>query len=383
MRAWIGLALLAGALLVAAPAAAQDAEALRKELEEMRRQFDAMKDAYEKSINKLSERIQAIESRPQSTAVAPAVPAPAASAPREQGVSQAPAGSQPSVMDLARPREPFSLYQRRGSGQLLLDIGLSADFVGNLTQDNVEQGQGGTFAGRENRFFPREIELNLFGQIDPYARGEVRIEAAEEFEGGERSISVNLAEAHLTLMTLPFGTQARLGLVRSRFGLLNEHHRDGLPQTDQPDVLTQFLGEEGLVESGGELTWVTPLPFFLQALVGLFNGDNETAFGRGSLRNPLVTGRLRTFLELGDWGALQLGASVASGISTEDLRNTILGADAKYKVTPSGWPHPLLTLAGEFLYQIRKINVRRGGDGNGTGHGPTLIPTGPAGRTSR
>ena len=76
MRAWIGLSLLAGALLATSPAAAQDAEALRKELEEMRRQFDAMKDAYEKSINKLSDRIQAIESRPQPTAVAPVAAAP-------------------------------------------------------------------------------------------------------------------------------------------------------------------------------------------------------------------------------------------------------------------------------------------------------------------
>ena len=33
----------------------------------------------------------------------------------------------------------------------------------------------------------------------------------------------------------------------------------------------------------------------------------------GSLTNPLVTGRLRTFLDLGDFGALQLGASVATG----------------------------------------------------------------------
>src|SRR2546422_6378186 len=51
----------------------------------------------------------------------------------------------------------------------LFDIGIAGDFVGNLTQKNVEKAQGGTFAGQENRFFPREVELSLFGQIDPYA----------------------------------------------------------------------------------------------------------------------------------------------------------------------------------------------------------------------
>ena len=160
----------------------------------MRKQFEAMKDGYEKAINKLSERIQAIESRPQpSPNVAVPSPAPAAPAPPAQpAVSQAAPGGAPSLLDLAKPREPFSLYQQRGSGQLLFDMGVTGDFVGNLTQNNVQKATGGTFAGLENLFFPREIELSLFGQIDPYARAEVRFEAGEENRG---DITVSLAEA--------------------------------------------------------------------------------------------------------------------------------------------------------------------------------------------
>ena len=355
MRAWIGLLLLAGALLSTSPAAAQDAEALRKELEEMRRQFDAMRDAYEKSINKLSERIQAIESRPQPSAAAPAAPSPAAGAPREPAVSQAPAVGQPSLMELARPREPFSLYQRRGSGQLLFDMGISGDFIGNLTQGNVQKASGGTFSGRENRFFPREIELALFGQVDPYARAEVRIEAGEEERS--RGTSVRLAEATLSLMTLPGGTQAKLGQMRNRFGLTNAIHEDDLSFIDRPSVMVKFFGEEGLVEKGAELTWVPPLPFFVELLGGVFNGDNETAFGRGSLRYPLVTGRARTFFDFEEWGAIQLGMSVANGQTPDRHRNTILGGDAKYKYKPDGWQYALLTVAGEALYQMRRVNV--------------------------
>lgn len=358
MRALVRIVLVLGLGLVPVPSEAQDkgpeVEALRKELENVRKQFETMKDGYEKAMNTLSERINTLESRPATVTVA----APTGR-PYLGDIAQAQPGSgPPSLRELAQPREPFALYERRGPGQLLFDIGIAGDFVGNLTQNNVEQGAGGTFFGRENRFFPREIELALFGQIDAYAWGQVRIEAAEEFEGGERSISVNLAEANFTLLTLPYNTQAKLGLMRNRFGLLNIFHREALPQPDQPDVLTQFFGEEGLVESGGELTWVAPLPFYLEALVGLFNGDNEVAFSRGSLKKPLVTGRLRTFFELDDFGAVQLGASVASGITNEDdHRNTILGFDAKYKYTPDGWQHPLFTAAGEFLYQIRNVTV--------------------------
>jgi hypothetical protein len=199
--------LLTAALLAVAlgpgPAAGQDAEALRRQVDDLRRQVDA-----------LTERLRAVEARPG--------PAAAPAGPGTVRVSVAPAGTSPSdgpgVAELARPRAPFALYERRGPGQLLFDVGVAADIVATLTQDSVDRAETGTFPGRENRIFPREIELALFGQIDPYARGEVRLEAAEEFEDGARELHLGLAEAHPTLLTLPAGLQARLGLMRARWG---------------------------------------------------------------------------------------------------------------------------------------------------------------------
>jgi hypothetical protein len=117
--------------------------------------------------------------------------------------------------------------------------------------------------------------------------------------------------------------------------------------------LVNFFGQEGLQESGNELSWVPNLPFYLEGIFGIFNGDNEVAFGSASFRNPLFTGRLRTFLDLGDFGALQIGGSVAAGTTSQGLADTILGFDAKYKLTPEGWRHPLLTVAGEWLQAWR------------------------------
>ena len=366
MRALVGICLLAAASLAPGEATAQDTEALRRELEQMRKQFETMKEGYEKAINQLSERLNAIESKSaEPAAAAPATAAAPALPPGGAAVaSQAPPGGVTmNPADLARPREPFSLYERRGPGQLLFDIGVAGDFIGNITQRNVDKANAGTFAGRENRFFPREVELSLFGQIDPYARAEVRFEGGEEDSG---EISIKLAEANLTLLTLPFNTQLKMGQMRNRFGLLNQIHEHDRPFIDAPNVLTRFLGDEGLVERGAELTWVAPLPFFLEALVGVFNGDNETSFGHGKLSQPLVTGRVRSFFELGDSSALQIGASVAHGETTENLRNTLLGFDAKYKFKPEGWQHPLLTLLGEMIYQNRRVNVP-GADTNGDG----------------
>jgi hypothetical protein len=334
--------------LAPAVAAAQDAAELRKQIEQLQKQLDSVTD-----------RLKRLEAQPPPAPTAPA------GAPGTTGVAAPPpASAPPSAMDLARPREPFGLYQQRGSGQLLFDMGIAGDFVGNITQRNVERAGGGTFAGQENRFFPREVELSLFGQIDPYASAVVRFEAGEETRGQETAVT--LAEAYLTLLTLPYGTQARLGQMRSRYGWSNEIHEHDLPWVDRPNVMRNFFGPEGLQEKGVELTLVPDLPFYIEALAGIFNGDNETVFGRGSLQHPLVTGRLRTFFELGDEHAIQLGMSVASGYTDDRNRSTILGWEVRYKYRPDGWLHPLITFMGEALYSLRKVDVAVDVDGDGS-----------------
>jgi hypothetical protein len=290
---WLALA------LAPAPAHAQEAEALRRELEQLRRQ----QEQYQKAIEALSERLKRLESQPAPVATPPGAPAPG-------GIAQTPAPpaapSTPSLVDLARPREPFALYGQRGGGQLLFDIGLAGDFVANLTQHNVDKANAGTFAGRENRFFPR-------------------------------------------------GTQLKLGQMRARFGYVNQIHDHDLPWIDRPNALRNFLGDEGLTEKGFEATIVPDLPFYLEGLVGVFDGDNDVAFGYGKLSQPLLTARLRTFVELTDEHAIQLGVSGASGQTPDRLRSQLAAFDVKYKFRPDGWLHPLLTVGGEGIYSVRRV----------------------------
>lgn len=329
----------------------------------MRKQFEAMQEQYKKTLDAMTERLERVESRGQPAVAAPP-PGPGAPAPvtPEPGpppvtglIAQRPPGADPSPLDLIKPRQPFALYERRGPGQLLFDMGITGDFIGNLTQHNVQKNQGGSFPGLENLFFPREVELSLFGQIDPYARAEVRLEAGQDSRSG--GLSVNLAEANLSLMALPYGTQLKMGLMRNRFGYLNQIHAHDWPFIDNPNVLQQFFGTGGLVESGFEATWVPPLPFYLELLGGVFNGVNDVAFGRGQISNPLVTGRVRTFLDFDEWGAIQIGASIASGQTDEQKSSNILGFDAKYKYTPAGWQHAAFTLLGEYLLSFRDLVV--------------------------
>jgi hypothetical protein len=350
-------ALLLSATLAPGPVQAQDAEALRRELDQMKKQFEDMKRDYQKAIDQMSERLNRMESRPAPAAPPPPAPPAAAQVP-PPATPAAPAT--PSVADLLRPREPFALYGAGGRGQLLFDVGVIGDFIGDFSNKSSSPFQPlATFPGQAQRFFPREVELGIWGAVDPYARAYVIIEAGEEFDPTNRTseFGVNLAEAAATLTALPWGFQDKFGLMRVRYGLLNEFHAHDLPQPDRPAVLVNFFGQEGLAESGNELTWVPELPFYLQGIFGIFNGDNEVAFGSASFRNPLFTGRLRTFVDFGDFGALQIGGSVAAGTTSQNLSDVILGFDAKYKLTPEGWRHPLLTVAGEWLQAWRQNRV--------------------------
>ena len=168
-----------------------------------------MKEGYEKAINSLSERLQQLEQ-------APPPPAAAAPAARARGGSVAPgaragpaSGRMPSLMDLARPRQPFALYERRGAGQLLFDMGVAGDFVGNLTQHNVRArpraapSPGWRTASSRARSSCPSSARSTPTRAPRCASRRARRTRAE--------IALHLAEANLTLMALPFGTQLKIG----------------------------------------------------------------------------------------------------------------------------------------------------------------------------
>jgi hypothetical protein len=176
MRARVLLTLALGLAIAPIPVRAQEADALRREIEQLRRQLEATQQHYQQAIEALTQRLQRLEASPQVAAAPSTTP------------GSGPIAI-PSFYELARPREPFSLYAQTAPGQVgtpaavqrgrfLFDIGVAGDFVAHLTSSQVERDQVGTFTGRENRVIPREIELALFGQVDPYARADARYRRA-------------------------------------------------------------------------------------------------------------------------------------------------------------------------------------------------------------
>ncbi|MFQ5881760.1 MAG: hypothetical protein ACE5I9_04725 [Candidatus Methylomirabilales bacterium] len=325
----VSLMLWPGSFSLAAPSASE-VEALRRELERTQTQVEA-----------LTNKMQELQQRLRQVEAAKVEPA------------------QPSTQE---PSSPAGMLQTPlGQRQLLFDVGVLGDFVYAYTsgEDNDPR-RAGTFAGLEDRAFPREVELVLSGRVDPFARADVFLEFAEEaeFEAGhgefERELEVGLEEAYLTLLELPLGLQARIGKMRPRFGRLNEIHPHDLPQVDRPDVLVNFFGREQLKETGLEMNALLPTPFFQELSTGVFNGDNEVSFGRGDFEDPLVTAHLRNFFELSEASALQVGLSGAEGPNAPDQRSYLAGLDLTYKWLPPDEPFTALTLQGELLYSHRE-----------------------------
>jgi hypothetical protein len=155
MRVLVVVCLALGFGLAASPALAQEAELLRRELEQLKQQLQIMQQQYQKTIQDMTDRLQRLEAQPPAAPPPPAAGTPTSPAPVVTGApATAPRpSSQISALDLARPREPFSLYERRGPGQLLLDIGVAGNFVGDFTLN-----RGGSmvpfvsFPGEANRF---------------------------------------------------------------------------------------------------------------------------------------------------------------------------------------------------------------------------------------
>jgi len=330
-----------------AAASASEVEALKQELAETRELVETLT----RKTQELQRRLQQVEREQERAAREPA---------RGEGAKEvAPA-------PLETPSRPATVQVPLGQRQLLFDLGVVGDFVYAFTEgERTDPRRAGTFKGREDRVFPREVEIAMTGRVDPYARADFFFEFAEEAEfepagdGFEvrRELEVGIEEAYLTLLQLPLGLQPRFGKMRPRFGRLNELHQHDLPQVDRPNVLVNFFGEEQLTETGAEVHVLLPTPFFQEVSVGVFNGDNEESFGgRESFEDPLLIAHLRNFFELGEGSALQIGLSGARGPNAPDQRTALAGLDVTYKWTPPDDPFTAFWLQGEFLYSHREAD---------------------------
>lgn len=204
--------------------------------------------------------------------------------------------------------------------------------TGNLLNPNVSvigwlQGS----AGDDPRWHDpaavlKEAELGLQSTVDPYSKADVFIAFHDE-EAPE------LEEGYLTFLSLPAGLQARVGKFRNGFGRFNLTHPGETPFADRPLAASTYLGEDGLASTGAELSWLVPLPVYLQLAATIERApDASGVFGLGPERGDLLyVGRASFYADVTDDWNVSLGASAARGPRSLPIE----GSQADFDVDPA------------------------------------------------
>ena len=202
------------------------------------------------------------------------------------------------------------------------DISMIGDFIATAGGNRFQPGPALEF---------HEAELAISAIIDPYARGDFFLAFGEE--------GVELEEGYITFTGLPKGFVAKVGKVRSSFGVVNTLHNHSLPWIDRPLVTDSLVGgEDGINDAGFSIKRIIPAPkgIFLEATGQVFRGDSADVFTSHQRSDVSFVGRLRAYKDLTEDTNLDVGFSYARGHNDlgTDFLTQLFGSDVTLRWKP-------------------------------------------------
>jgi hypothetical protein len=187
------------------------------------------------------------------------------------------------------------------------DIGAVGDFT--FRQSDLHNGDP-RYNPADDQFIPRDTQLIFFSPIDPYTNAQISIDKPNDG-------SFNIEEAFLVFDKLPYGLNLRIGQYRTVFGLINELDTFQLPMVNRPQAIAQYIGPDGFVTPGVDLSTYIPNPWEmdLKADLNVVSGQNTFAFDHrnGDTFDFAYIGSLMYSRELFTSGSLLGGFSMAGG----------------------------------------------------------------------
>ncbi len=176
---------------------------------------------------------------------------------------------------------------------------------------------------------------------------------------------VELEEAVVTTLGLPAGLQVRAGQFLSRIGRINNTHPHTWDFVDQVFAIGKFYGAEGNRGLGVEISWLTPLPWYLEvvgsAQMPTSNASNRSFLGNdGSVEGAqdfLYTLSAKQFFSLSDHLGLFWGLSyqTAPNSTGRDTRTHIYATDIYIKYSPAAYPEMYLAFQAEAFFRQRQV----------------------------
>jgi hypothetical protein len=238
------------------------------------------------------------------------------------------------------------------------DISFIADVaLGWFSSDDNLQG-GGHDPSRTG-FTLQQLEMAIGSAVDPYFRVDGNIVFSQ--------FGVEIEEIYATTLSLPWSLQARIGQFLTRFGRINPTHPHQWDFVDQAFAIGRYFGAEGNRGLGAELSYLTPLPWYVEIVGSVTEAGGEATarsfFGPASLpvESPLdfqSTLAIKQFFALGpDWSLLW-GVSAANGPNGtgHDNRSDVYGTDVYLKYRPiTCQSDTIVALQAEWFHRRRQV----------------------------
>jgi cell division protein FtsB len=230
-------------------------------------------------------------------------------------------------------------------------------YTSNIEESELENRgiPGYTTEGIENRngFNLESAELYLFAPVDPYFNLYATIPVTED--GAE------VEEAYFLTTSLPYGFQLKGGKFKSGFGRINSQHPHAWDFADIPLPYRAFMGGEGIIEKGAQLTYLPLLDFYTLLGIEVLQGDNDVLFGPDAKSGPhAYTAYAKASFDISDNSTILFGPSVMTGKTktgsiAEDTEfsgnSTVYDLEFTYKWKPSKLQS--IIVQSEYLYRTQ------------------------------
>lgn len=249
------------------------------------------------------------------------------------------------------------------------EISVITDVALAFFSDEDAAMQTGAHDPTSNGFTLQQVEMALTRSVDPY----FKVDGALVFTAG----GVEVEEFFATTLGLPANLQARAGQFLTRVGRINPTHPHTWEMVDQPLAIGRIFGAEGNRAPGMELSYLTPLPWYVEVIGSVTNpAGGETArsfYGDDNLGidTPLDFQSLlaiRQFFELSDNWSLLWGSTAITGPNAtgRDNRTNVFATDLYIKYRPiTRGSYTIVSLTAEFFHRRRQIAGDRLTDHNG------------------
>jgi hypothetical protein len=312
-------------LMIASPLAAQQT------IEQRVQQLEQRLDDLSRQMSSVREELQQLKSE------APPAPAPTGDLTKVE-VTQQPLTDVQTIANVPNP----------GASKVFNpDISVIGNFIGKTGQQNP-------FEFGSNALRPPmeldETEVAFQAFVDPYAKANFFLSLTPA--------GIDVEEGYAQFVNLPYDLTAKAGKMKALFGKDNTWHTHVRPWVDQPLVIHNFFGDEGLNDSGISVSKVFPNRFnvFLEATGEVFKGDVANVFHRTAQKDLFYNAHLKGFHDITENSNIELGTSYARGTLPGEAggKNQFAGIDVTYR-----WKPLMRGLYNSFIARVEGISNRR------------------------